>query len=95
MANNDKHHTVSYKVYFIILLSLITLTLISVAVTRFDLGGLPVFVALTLATVKSILVLTFFMHLKFDQKLYAIMVGLVFFIFIVVVVITFLDYSFR
>ena len=95
MSNSEKHHTVSYRTYFFILLALLILTGLSVAVTRVDLGGLPVFVALLLASVKSALVLTYFMHLKFDNKLYAIMVGLVLAIFVIVVVITFLDYSFR
>ncbi|MFW5656736.1 MAG: cytochrome C oxidase subunit IV family protein [Bacteroidota bacterium] len=95
MSNNEKHHTVSYRTYFYVLLGLLMLTGLSVAVTRVDLGGMPVFVALLLASLKSVLVLVYFMHLKFDNKLYAIMVGLVLAVFVIVVVITFLDYTYR
>jgi cytochrome c oxidase subunit IV len=47
------------------------------------------------ATVKVVLVLLFFMHLKFESLLIKLMVGMVFLLFILVVVITFIDYLFR
>jgi cytochrome c oxidase subunit 4 len=89
------HHIVSYKTYLIILISLLILTGLSVAVTSVELGPLSVTIALVLASTKSALVLIYFMHLKFDSKIFAIMVGLVLFVFVVVIVITFLDYLFR
>lgn len=91
----EKHHIVPYKTYVIVLLTLVALTIISVAVTSIELGALTVTIALLLASVKSILVLTYFMHLKFDQKIFAIMVTGIFAIIIIVIVITFLDYYFR
>lgn len=95
MNEPAKHHIVSYKTYLYILVALLILTGLSVAVTSVELGPLAVTVALLLASTKSALVLIYFMHLKFDNKLFAIMVGLVLFVFVVVVVITFLDYLFR
>ena len=95
MSNENKHHIVSFRTYFFILLGLLVLTTLTIAVTSVELGPLTVFVALLLASVKSILVLTYFMHLKFDEKLFGIMVGGVVLIFVIVIVITFLDYSFR
>ena len=89
------HHIVSYKTYLVILVALLILTGISVAITRVELGPLSVTAALLLASAKSTLVLIYFMHLKFDSKIFAIMVGLVLFVFVVVIVITFLDYLFR
>jgi cytochrome c oxidase subunit 4 len=74
---------------------LLILTGLSVAVTSVELGPLSVTIALVLASTKSALVLIYFMHLKFDSKIFAIMVGLVLFVFVVVIVITFLDYLFR
>ena len=92
---NEKHHIVPYKSYVIVLAVLLLFTAISVWVTNIDLGALTVFTALALATVKTLIVLSYFMHLKFDHKIYAIMVALVIAVFISVIVITFIDYSFR
>ena len=95
MSNDKNHHIVSFRTYFFILMGLLVLTFLTVAVTSIELGPLTVFTALLLASTKSFLVLTYFMHLKFDEKLFRIMVGLVILVFIIVMVITFLDYSFR
>lgn len=91
----DKHHIVPYRTYIFILIGLLTLTAISVAVTQIDLGTLTVMVAFTLAAVKSTLVLIYFMHLKFEERIYAIMVAGVFLLLFIVFIITFLDYFFR
>lgn len=91
----EKPHIVPYKTYVIILLGLISLTILSVAVTSIELGTLTVTVALLLASVKSFLVLSYFMHLKFDQKIFAIMVIGIIVLIIIVILITFLDYYYR
>ena len=91
----EKHHIVPYKTNVIILLTLVVLTFISVAVTSIELGALTVTIALLLASVKSVLVLTYFMHLKFDHKIFAIMVIGIFAIIFIVILITFLDYYYR
>jgi cytochrome c oxidase subunit IV len=96
MSDTANHqHIVPYKTYLYILLSLLVLTGLSVAVTSVELGPMAVTVALLLASTKSALVLIYFMHLKFDNKIFAIMVGLVLFVLVVVIIITFLDYLFR
>ncbi|NBC82447.1 MAG: cytochrome-c oxidase [Bacteroidetes bacterium] len=95
MSQDEHKHVVSYKTYTIILINLLILTAISVAVTEIELGPLTVFMAVFLASVKSALVLIYFMHLKFDNAMYKIMVGLVLVVFVIVMVITFLDYNFR
>ncbi|MFZ5939344.1 MAG: cytochrome C oxidase subunit IV family protein [Bacteroidota bacterium] len=92
---NEKHHIVPFKTYGLILLALIALTFVSVAVTRIELTRWSTAVALLIATVKVGLVLTFFMHLKFDQKIFRVMVPLIFLLLIIVIVITFLDYLYR
>lgn len=91
----EKHHIVPYKVYFFILLALITLTFGSIGIVHINLGGYSVLGALIFSTIKSILVLTWFMHLKFDQPFLRIMVGFVALLFTVLIFITFLDYYFR
>jgi len=92
---NQKHHIVPYKTYLLILGTLLVLTGISVAVTHINLGTLTVTIALLIAGVKSALVLAIFMHLKFDNKMYALMaIGVVLLIGIMIFI-TFLDYLYR
>lgn len=95
MSNEAHPHIVKYKTYFFVLLALVTLTLISVAITGIELGNLAVLGALILATIKASLVLWHFMHLKYENRLFLLMIGMVLFVFIVVIVITFLDYGFQ
>jgi cytochrome c oxidase subunit 4 len=95
MSNPGKHHIIRYRTYIYILLALFTFTGLSILVTSFELGPLAVSAALLFATFKTTLVFMYFMHLKFDQPVYAIMVSVVLLVFIAVLVVTFLDYSFR
>jgi cytochrome c oxidase subunit 4 len=93
--SEEKHHVVPYRVYFVILAALIILTLLSVAITSIELGQYTVAGALVFAVVKSFLVLTYFMHLKYDKLYIKLMVAFVFVVFVVTIIITFLDYLYR
>lgn len=93
--SEEKHHVIPYKVYLLILLGLIVLTLLSVAVTQIELGAYTVAGALIFAVVKSFLVLTYFMHLKYDKLYIQLMVVFVFVVFVVTIIVTFLDYLYR
>ncbi len=95
MNNREGHHIVRLKTYVYILIALIVFTLLSVAVTGIDLGPMTVATALILASVKATLVLSYFMHLKFENRFIVLMVCAVLLIFILVLVVTFLDYYFR
>jgi cytochrome c oxidase subunit IV len=91
----EKHHIVPYRVYVYILTALVVMTFMSIGITKINLGAYSVLGAMIFATVKSVLVLTWFMHLKFDQPLLRFMVGFVVLLFFAVIFITFLDYYFR
>jgi cytochrome c oxidase subunit 4 len=93
--DNDEKHISSYQSLIIILVILLFLTAISVLVTGFHLGALTVAVALLIASVKVFIVLTQFMHLKFENRFLKLAVTGVFALFAVVTVITFIDYYFR
>lgn len=93
--NEEKHHIVPYRTFLLVLAALLVFTFVSIAVTSYDLGPLTVVTALLLATIKTILVLTYFMHLKFDVKMFGILVAAVLALIGVVIFITFLDYLFR
>jgi cytochrome c oxidase subunit IV len=60
----------SLQNFTIVLIGLIALTILSIAITRIELGSLTVAGALAFAIVKTFLVLTWFMHLKYDKPIY-------------------------
>lgn len=93
--SEEKHHIVPYRVYVFVLLALLVLTFASIGITSIELGEFTVAAALIFACIKTYLVLTYFMHLKYDKKYIVAMVIFVFAIFFVVIVITFLDYLYR
>jgi cytochrome c oxidase subunit IV len=71
------------------------LTTITILVIKLHLGAFTVAMALTLASIKTAIVLSYFMHLKFENLLLRLMVGGVFLLFAIIIVITFIDYYFR
>ena len=93
--SNEKHHIVPYRTYFVILLALVTFTFCSVGITSIELGKYTVTGALIFSTLKTFLVLTFFMHLKYDKPYIKLMVAFVFAVYVVTIIITFLDYLYR
>lgn len=68
-ADEGLGHILPRRVYLNTLLSLLVLTVLTVAVARVDLGALNVAVAILVASTKALLVCMFFMHLKFEGKL--------------------------
>jgi cytochrome c oxidase subunit IV len=65
----EEHHVVSYRILTFVWLALLVLTALTVGVTRLDLGGYKVLAALAIASLKSGLVITFFMHMKYEGRL--------------------------
>ncbi|MGD2036221.1 MAG: cytochrome C oxidase subunit IV family protein [Bacteroidales bacterium] len=95
MKEGSPHHVVKYRVYFYVLLALVAFTTTSVAITEISLGRFAVVGALILASAKSSLVLWYFMHLKYESRVLRMMVGLVLFVLVAVMIVTFFDYSFQ
>lgn len=77
----DVHHGLAHTVSPLILIgvfaALMVLTLITVAVTKIDFGyNANLIIALSIALVKAILVVAYFMHLRYDSLFYTVIVGL-------------------
>lgn len=94
---NETHHIVSYKEHFSTLVALLLLTVLTVAISVFgaDLRSLSVTTALLIASVKALVVAYYFMHLKYDLKLYRWLVLIVILLFVVFLLITGIDYLTR
>ena len=64
-----EHHIISYSKLTAVWLVLLTLTGLTVLITRVELGGYKVLGALAIACLKSGLVIAFFMHMKYEGRL--------------------------
>ena len=93
--DEQKHHIVDYLTNIKVWVALAVLTILTVWVSEFDLATLTVTVALSIATIKAVLVLSYFMHLKFDSKILIIMVLVTLVIFLSMIIFTFFDYLYR
>jgi cytochrome c oxidase subunit 4 len=70
MSNQShEHHITPLSTYLKVYAALVVLTVVTVVVAHVNLGIFNTFVALLIATVKSGLVLAYFMHLKAEGKL--------------------------
>jgi cytochrome c oxidase subunit 4 len=67
--HGDEPHVLPLSVYLAVWAALVVLTVITVAVSRFDFGAANTVIAMLVATVKGSLVALFFMHLYYDNKL--------------------------
>src|SRR5262245_47168476 len=73
-AHSDEHH-ITFDVYIKVFAALIVLTVVTVLAAQFDFGALNTIVAFGIASVKAVLVLAFFMHLKYDNMLNRVIIG--------------------
>jgi cytochrome c oxidase subunit IV len=93
--HTEETHVTDYRIYLWVLLGLLFLTLITITVTWIDLSALTVLIALVIASVKAGIVLTYFMHLKFETTLFRALVIMVLAIYTLVIILTFFDYIMR
>ncbi len=88
-------HIVSPKVYVAVGLSLLVLTAATCAISYIDLGLFNAVVALAIAVIKAMLVVLFFMHMKYSSKLIKLTAVSGIFIFLGLISMTMADYISR
>jgi cytochrome c oxidase subunit 4 len=92
MATHTKeHHIIPFNVYIKIITALLFLTVVTVAAARVDFGALNTVIAMLIASVKAGLVLAYFMHLKYDDRLYLVAFGTGIFFLILMFFIVWID----
>jgi cytochrome c oxidase subunit 4 len=91
----EHQHITSYRTYATVLAVLLFLTALTVYVTWFDFEALTIVVAMSIACVKVIIVISYFMHVKHDKLVFKLMIGMVFLLILVIFLILFSDYLFR
>jgi cytochrome c oxidase subunit 4 len=83
------------RVYTVIWATLVVLTGVTVGVTFLDMKNFAVVTAVIIATVKASLVFLYFMHLRYESRLFLIMVLIALATFAVFIGLTFTDIEFR
>jgi cytochrome c oxidase subunit IV len=88
-------HILPKRVYYTIFAILLFCTYLTVQIAFLDLGALNTVAALAIATFKAVIVILFFMHVKYSSKLtWAVVLGSVFWLGILLVM-TLGDYATR
>ena len=89
------HHQAPLGMYFAVFFGLMILTILTVWVSRIDLGEMNTAVAMAIAIVKALLVILWFMHVIHSPRMTWIVVIASFLWLAVLFVLTFSDYLTR
>ncbi len=92
---HGEHHLVTPAQYSMVFGTLLLFTGLTVVAAYIDLGALNPVIALGIASFKAVVVILFFMHVKYQSRLVKLTVGAGFFTFIVLITMTLLDYMSR
>ena len=94
-AHAQGQHVGSYSRYVVIWFGLVALTALTVAMAGIELGRWVIITALVIASIKSVLVLNIFMHLRFEDRVFRLFTVVAFVTFLIFIVMTFFDYAFH
>ena len=96
MTEHDStHHIVPVGVYIAVFASLLTLTGLTVFIAYIDLGPLNLAAAISIAMLKTTLVILYFMHVRYSSHLVKVFVCAGFLWFLIMLSITMSDYMTR
>lgn len=89
-------HILSRKLYVGIWAALLCLTVLTASIAFVDLGPFNTVVALVIATLKAVLVVLFFMHVKYaHERMTKIVIVSAFFFLLLLLALSMADYSTR
>jgi cytochrome c oxidase subunit 4 len=93
--DEQEKHIVEYKVFVSVWIALIVLTATTITVAGLHLGKFSTLTALVIASVKASLVLWFFMHLKYEKRLFKVLLMVPIVTLTVIIGLTFFDIWYR
>jgi cytochrome c oxidase subunit 4 len=88
-------HIVSRTVYFMVFGALLVLTVLTVVAANFNFYAMNDVIAMTIAVAKAMLVILFFMHVRYSSRLIWVVVAGAFFWLGILLVLTMADYLSR
>lgn len=89
------HHVLPVKTYMTVFVALLVLLVVTVAVAYLDLGWFSNVVAMSIAVAKTLLIVLYFMHVRFSSRLTWVFAAAGLMWFFIMVGITLSDYSTR
>jgi cytochrome c oxidase subunit IV len=92
---HGEHHIVTPVQYSMVFAALLVGTALTVIAAKIDLGVFNPVIALAIACTKAVIVILFFMHVKYQSKLVKLTVTAGFFTFLVLITMTLSDYVSR
>ena len=98
MAQQDTaqaKHIVSLRSNLLVFAALMVLLVLTIVAAQFDLGLLSVVIALTIAACKALLIILYFMHIRYSSRLSWIFAGAGFVWLGILIVLTMSDYISR
>jgi cytochrome c oxidase subunit 4 len=69
-SDTAQHHILPLKIYMSVGMGLLFLTVVTVAAAQMNFGQMNLLIAMGIAVIKATLVAMFFMHLKYDNRIY-------------------------
>ncbi len=88
-------HTVPTSTFIVVWIALLILTALTVMVAELHIGRASVLVPLVIASAKAGLVLWFFMHLKYEKRLFKLLLLMPIGTLLVILLLTFADIWYR
>ena len=95
-TGEEKFHGMKYRTYVWVWVGLLILTGMTVSMAGMNLGRLSILIVLAIAAFKSGLVLSYFMHLKYETGLlFKLVIPIVLAVLTIFIGLTFTDIAFR
>jgi cytochrome c oxidase subunit 4 len=88
-------HVIPQKIYYLVFVTLILLTLVTVDVAFYNFGFLNIYIAMGIATFKALIVALYFMHLRYNPRLTWLFAGAGLVWLLIMFVLTVADYVTR
>jgi cytochrome c oxidase subunit 4 len=88
-------HIVPRKIYFSVFGALLVFTALTVIAANINFGRMNDVIAITIAVTKMMLVLLFFMHVRYSSRLIWVIVASMFFWLLILLSLTLTDYTSR
>lgn len=95
MSSTTAHHVPPVRLYMAIFGALIVGTILTVVVAKFDFGVMNNVIMLTIAIAKALLVVLYFMHVRWSSRLTWVVAASGFFWLLILFVFTMADYMSR
>jgi cytochrome c oxidase subunit IV len=95
MDNQHEHPLVPYRLYVLVWLGLVALTGLTVGARYADLQHVAILAAILIATVKAVLVVLYFMHIRYERPVFGVMILVLLVTYGIYIGLVFTDYPFR